>query len=56
MPKSVTGQETPLFFVVKALGGNMQGWRKAPETNPPRISLRFHAYENGAFADVTATR
>ena len=56
VPKSVAGQETPLFFVVKALGGNMQGWRKAPEKNPPRISLRFHAYENGAFADVTARR
>jgi hypothetical protein len=42
-----------VFFVVKALGGNMQGWRKDPVNNPPRIRIDFHAYSNGAFKDVT---
>ena len=53
VPKSVTKCDTPVFFVVKALGGNMQGWRKDPVNNPPRIRIDFHAYSNGAFKDVT---
>ena len=53
VPKSVTKRETPVFFTVNALGGNMQGWRKDPTNNPPRIELRFHEYRNGTFSDVT---
>ena len=51
VPKSISKCDTPVFFVVKALGGNMQGWRKDPVNNPPRIRIDFHAYSNGAFKD-----
>lgn len=54
VPKSVSRRETPVFFTVKALGGNMQGWRKDPTNNPPRIEIRFHEYRDWKFADVTA--
>ena len=53
VPKSVSKRETPVFFSVRAMGGNMQGWRNDPTNNPPRIELRFHEYRNGTFADVT---
>ena len=53
VPKSVSKCDTPVFFVVKAMGGNMQGWRKDPVNNPPRIRIDFYAYANGAFKDVT---
>ena len=49
VPKSISKCDTPVFFVVKALGGNMQGWRKDPANNPPQIRIDFHAYSNGAF-------
>ena len=51
VPKSISKCDTPVFFVVKALGGNMHGWRKDPANNPPRIRIDFHAYSNGAFKD-----
>ena len=51
VPKSISKCDTPVFFVVKALGGNMHGWRKDPVNNPPRIRIDFHAYSNGAFKD-----
>jgi len=54
VPQSVAKRDEPVFFTVKALGGNMQGWRKDPTNNPPRIELRFHAYANGTFKDITA--
>ena len=53
VPKSVSKCDTPVFFVVKAMGGNMQGWRKDPVNNPPQIRIDFHAYVNGAFKDIT---
>ena len=53
VPKSVSKCDTPVFFVVKALGGNMQGWRKDPVNNPPQIRIDFHAYSDGVFKDVT---
>ena len=49
VPKSISKCDTPVFFVVKALGGNMHGWRKDPVNNPPRIRIDFHTYSNGAF-------
>ena len=53
VPKSVSKCDTPVFFVVKAMGGTMQGWRKDPVNNPPQIRIDFHAYSNGAFKDIT---
>ena len=53
VPKSVSKRETPVYFTVQALGGNMQGWRKDPEKNPPRIRIDFYEYANGSFADIT---
>ena len=53
VPKSISKRETPVFFNVRALGGNMQGWRKDPANNPPRIQIRFSTYENGKFTDIT---
>ena len=49
VPKSVTKRETPVFFTVNALGGNMQGWRKDPTNNPPRIEIRYFDYKDGKF-------
>ena len=55
VPKSVSGRETPVFFNVNALGGNMQGWRKDPTGNPPRIRLDFFAYDTatGEMKNIT---
>ena len=53
VPKGVSNRETPVFFTVRALGGNMQGWRKDPTNNPPRVEIRFHEYKDGTFLDVT---
>ena len=55
VPPSVTGRSEPIFFTVNALGGNMQGWRKDPVNNPPRIRLDFFAYDSatGAMRDIT---
>ncbi|MBQ7190556.1 MAG: hypothetical protein IJR99_14205 [Kiritimatiellae bacterium] len=55
VPPSVTGRNDPVFFTVNALGGNMQGWRKDPVNNPPRIRIDFFAYDPaiGAMRDIT---
>ena len=54
VPKSVFPNRCkPIFFAVRALGGNMQGWRKDPVNNPPQIRLAFYEYDNGAFTDIT---
>ena len=53
VPKSVIGRDAKVFFVVRALGGNMQGWRKDPVNNPPRIRLDFYEYAEGRFKDIT---
>ena len=56
VPKSIAKRDTPVFFTVKAMGGNMQGWRKDPVNNPPRIRLDFYEYKNGVFTDITDNR
>ena len=53
VPKSVSKRETPVFFKVCAMGGNMQGWRKDPVNNPPRIRIEFYAYKDGKFNFIT---
>ena len=61
VPKSVTKSDAKVFFVVQAMGGNMQGWRKDPiwredpmkNPNPPRIRLNFFEYKDGRFVNVT---
>lgn len=53
VPKSVAKSDEKVFFVVRALGGNMQGWRKDPVNNPPRIRLDFFALRDGKFVNIT---
>ena len=53
VPKSVTKSDAKIFFTVNALGGNMQGWRKDPVNNPPRIRLDFYELNDGKFKDIT---
>ena len=55
VPESVAGWPD-VFFTVNALGGNMQGWRKDPTNNPPRIQIRFYKYDAGRFTDITGNR
>ena len=43
-----------MFFKVSAMGGNMQGWRKDPVNNPPRIRLDFYEYADGKFTCINA--
>ena len=45
VPKSVSGRDGPVFFNVNALGGNMQGWRKDPKGNPPRVRFDFYSFD-----------
>lgn len=51
-PAVFPGREHPVFFRVEALGGNMQGWRRDPEKNPPRIRIAFFEYVDGEFTAV----
>lgn len=53
VPKAVSKRETTVFFAVHALGGNMQGWRKDPVGNPPRIRIDFYEYDNGQFRSIS---
>jgi hypothetical protein len=53
VPKAVTKSEAQVFFAVKALGGNMKGWRKDPVNNPPRIRLNFYEWKNGKFTCIS---
>ena len=53
VPKSIAGRDAKVFFAVRALGGNMQGWRKDPVNNPPRIRLDFFELSDGRFKDIT---
>ena len=55
VPKSIAKRETPVFVSVRALGGNMRGWRKDPVNNPPRIRIDFHELVDGKFVSVTDT-
>lgn len=58
VPMSVFGRDELLFCNVNALGGNMQGWRKDPENNPPRLRIDFYSYDprTGRFTDMTLRR
>lgn len=49
VPKAITKSDAKVFFAVKALGGNMHGWRKDPVNNPPRIRLNFFEWKNDEF-------
>ena len=53
VPKSVAKRDTPVFMAVRALGGNMQGWRKDPVNNPPRLRLDFYEFNGGTFKNIT---
>ena len=61
VPKSISNRDTPVFFKVCAMGGNMQGWRKNPiwredpmkNPNPPRIRIEFFEYKDGKFNFIT---
>ena len=61
VPKSISKRDTPVFFKVCAMGGNMQGWRKDPiwrvdpmkNPNPPRIRIEFYEYKDGKFNSIT---
>ena len=53
VPNSIAKRETPVFIAVRALGGNMKGWRKDPANNPPRLRLEFYAFDGASFTDIT---
>ena len=53
VPKSIAKRETPVFVTVRALGGNMKGWRKDPVKNPPRLRLNFFEFDGEKFIDIT---
>ena len=53
VPKSIAKRETPVFMAVRALGGNMKGWRRDPVKNPPRLRLEFYAFDGETFTDIT---
>ena len=53
VPKSIAKREAPVFMVVRALGGNMKGWRRDPVNNPPRLRLEFYAFDGETFTDIT---
>lgn len=56
VPKSVSGREDPVFLTVRALGGNMRGWRKDPVNNPPRLRLDFHSFDGKEFTCLTGAK
>ena len=53
VPKSIAKRETPVFMAVRALGGNMRGWRRDPVNNPPRLRLEFYAFDGETFTNIT---
>ena len=53
VPKSISKSDAPVFMSVRALGGNVQGWRKDPVNNPPRLRLKFYAFDGASFTDMT---
>ena len=53
LPKCRSKRDTPVFFKVCAMGGNMRAWRKDPVNNPPRIRIEFYEYKDGKFNSIT---
>lgn len=53
VPKSISKREKPVFMAVRALGGNMKGWRKDPKNNPPRLRIEFYEFDGETFTDIT---
>ena len=53
VPESIARRKKPVFFVVRALGGNIQGWRKDPTGNPPQLQIDFYEFSNGHWTDIT---
>ena len=53
VPKSISKREKPVFMAVRALGGNMKGWRKDPKNNPPRLRIEFYEFDGENFTDIT---
>lgn len=53
VPKSISKRDVPVFFAIRALGGNMKGWRKDPVNNPPRLRIDFYELRNGTFTNIT---
>jgi muramoyltetrapeptide carboxypeptidase len=53
VPKSISKRERPVFMVVRAMGGNIKGWRKDPKNNPPRLCIGFYEFDGETFADIT---
>lgn len=56
VPESIAKRDAKVFFVVRALGGNMQGWRKDPAGNPPRIRLDFYELSENMFKNITTAK
>ena len=53
VPKSIAKCESPVFVTVRALGGNIKGWRKDPVSNPPRLRLEFYSFNGKRFLNMT---
>ena len=53
VPKSISKREKPVFMTVRALGGNIKGWRKNPTKNPPRLRIGFYEFDGEKFTDIT---
>ena len=53
VPKSIAKRERPVFMAVRAMGGNMKGWRKDPVNNPPRLRLEFYEFDGETFKNIT---
>lgn len=53
VPKSISKREKPVFMAVRALGGNIKGWRKDPKNNPPRLRIVFYEFDGETFTDIT---
>jgi hypothetical protein len=53
VPKSIAKRDRAVFIGVSALGGNMQGWRKDPVNNPPRLRLDFYEFDGEGFSCIS---
>ena len=55
VPKTLAKADHPVFFAVRALGGNMQGWRADPFNNSPQLRFDFYDLIDGTFRLRTPT-